>query len=86
MSYTYIDQHTGESVTTTHKAHGNVTFRMREKIIATHHDDNVQALEAWAHTYLDKLDCILSREDFYQVSFHIAFGYSPEHRYTENIK
>ena len=29
-------------------------------------------------------DAILSREDFYQVSYHISFGMMPEHRYTKD--
>lgn len=80
---TYIESTTNKEVTITHKHSGSVTIYMKETIVAQQHGCDVQALVKWAEDYIyNELDCILSREDFYTISYSLAFGMHPEHQYT----
>lgn len=79
--YRYMEPNTNKTVIVEHKAGGSVTIYKKEQAIATHHSDNIQDLERWAEEYLAFFDPILSREDYYNLSYHISFGISPEHRY-----
>lgn len=83
MGYRYFIN--GREVDVTQRYSGSVTIRLRNENIATFYAKDVNELKKLADKYLaEKLDAILSREDFYQVSYHISFGMMPEHRYTRD--
>lgn len=63
---------------------GTCTISIREERVAskTIRTANVQELIDWAEDYIaTKIDCICSLEERQYVSYHIAFGMSPEFRY-----
>ena len=85
MGYRYIEPNTGREVDVSQRTNGSVTIYLGSEVITTLYSNNVVELQKLAEKYLaEKLDSILSRKDFYQVSWHISFGMSPEHRYTKD--
>lgn len=83
MGYRYFNN--GREIDVTQRYSGSVTIRLRNENIATFYSKDLADLKKLADKYLaEKLDAILSREDFYQVNYHISFGMMPEHRYTKD--
>ena len=84
--FTYTDKQ-GKLIEVTQPESGVVTIYCREVEVATRYsrefDGSLDKMKEWAQRYIaTKLDPILSREDFYQVSFSIRYGMLPEHRYA----
>lgn len=89
MGYQYTDEQ-GKLIEVTQPESGSVTIYLREKQIATRYakdfNGSLVGMKRWAERYIaERLDPIMSREDFYQVSYHISFGMTPQHSYVKEV-
>ena len=80
MAYEYMEQGTGKLVVVTQEYSGTVTIYIRAQTVCSHHGSSAADLQEWAEQHIEsRLDPILSREDFKDINYHIAFGMSSVH-------
>lgn len=79
--YTYTDKQ-GKKVNIKQQYHGSVTIYLKDKALDSFSSDDVTALQRWAEQWLVRADSIMSREDWWNLSYSISFGMHPTHRYA----
>ena len=79
--YTYTDKQ-GKKVEVKQECFGSVTIYLKDKALDSFSSNNVAALQLWAENWMERADSIMSRDEWYNLSYSISFGMHPIHRYT----